>query len=121
LLDFLFPRRRLRRELEALRASIELKKAEVETSEREGRKAWGKKWSYIQMQRRGRDSGEENAGASTNDAPAGVFEMRLKRAQAELKAREKELADLVARESALAAELGEEPITPCSEANGEEH
>lgn len=120
MLDFLFPKRKLRRELDAVRASIEVKRAEVEASEREGRRAWGKKWSYIQMHRRGND---DAGGASPlGDRYYGhtdVFEIRLKETQAELKAKELELAKLVERERELAAELGVESTTP-SEADGEE-
>lgn len=119
-LDLFFRKRKRQRELEALRESIELKKAEVEAGEREGRKAWGKKWSYIQMHRRGHDTTAEGpAVVAPHEDHGEVFEIRLKYAQTELKAKESELAALVARERELAAKLGVESSTP-SEVNDEE-
>lgn len=117
--DFLFPKRKLKRELETLRKSIELKKSEVELCEKESRRAWGEKWSYLQMQRR------KQAGAAGESVPPALdgqveaLEIRRQQALAELRRREQELAELLAGEQKLAAELGEIPKPTPSEASGE--
>ena len=111
-----FRKQRAKRELETLRRTIEVKRADVAASEAECKKAWGKKWSYIQMQKRRYGSGVgEAAHAVETDGQAEVFEMRRRQCFDELKAKERELEELLARESALALEAGEKPITPPEE------
>lgn len=115
LLDFLFRKRKLRRELDAVRAAIASKRVEVEKADAEARRAWGKKWSYLQQQRRRKQSDQETEPEGSEhalDGQAGVLEFRRKQILEELKAREQELADLQAKEQQLVAELGEVPTTP---------
>lgn len=112
----LFRKPMLRRELESVRHEIEGKRSQVAVAERECRKAWGKKWSYIHRQRR-RHDGEREAGSGHEqlDGQSQVFEMRRQQCLMELKTREQELEGLLAREKRLAAELGDKSVGPPEE------
>lgn len=118
----LFSRKqKLKKEREALRLEIEAKQAEVEEADRQCRVAWGKKWAYIQMQRKRLGmAGDGELPPEKIDGQAEVLEMRRQGFLAELKARERELGELLEKDRQLAKELGEEPIVQ-PEVDSEDH
>lgn len=95
-----------RRETDAKREGIAAAKWQC-------RVARGKRWAHIQMQRReAAPGGKKGSRLEGVDGHAEILEMRRQQLVAELKTRELEPEQLLAKERRLAGELGEAPSVP---------